>query len=691
MRIILAITCIATIAGAAAVRVTAQAKPTVRTTAATSTTFQGRVISKVGKPVQSAEVDVNGTRVRTDLAGVFRVAVPHARRYVVNIRRRGFGLVSHVATEGMSGTTWTLTEGVTRSFDPRQNILFGVSNLPCASTLSSRADWALYQPRRVPIVIDPTGTMNRESLPDPVPDAMATIERGTACSPGVTVAIPANSVIDKLGRAPAGMVDIAVTPVDVFAPYGMPGDYTVDTQSGPRSMRSFGAVTVDIGAGETSYQLRPGTKALLTIAVDPTQHQAVRGLPATVPLLYYVEHEGVWIVDGTARLDTTSRAYTATVGHFSTFNMDQVKTDQSCVRIGSAGIAGDYQLEVTIPIAGMAPVVRTMPIDNTPETIHAVYNLPSNTWIVLRPFRDPAVPLGTFVVNTGAPQVPTDPNQPAYPYGACQGAASLTDSQDPDAPVLEGFGGSGFVTLAWAYSWPGLAGSTDGFIVEEFRSNDPSPSWTAMNNDEVPGTNTAAGDVPDRAPFRTVTFPRAPGQYMYRVQALNAGVLSSVGNVITVKVTGVGTPSLQIFNSLTDVGGPTVLRFRVASSMNALFSDPTTELLEPDNYCGDVPGRSIDPGQSQTVNVGDLSPNYFFFIGLGLWQHDQQLGCAPGKWEKKNWALDTNGYPVWLYCAVQVSGHTAGVISADLRYDNNNITVNGIPASCVAASVDPIQ
>ena len=73
-------------------------------------------------------------------------------------------------------------------------------------------------------------------------------------------------------------------------------------------------------------------------------------------------------------------------------------------------------------------MVLTRAIDNTPETLHAIVNLPSFTDIVLRPFRNGpggAIPLGTFLVNTGPPQNPTNPNRPPYPYTACQAEVLL--------------------------------------------------------------------------------------------------------------------------------------------------------------------------------------------------------------------------------------------------------------------------
>ncbi len=97
--------------------------------------------------------------------------------------------------------------------------------------------------------------------------------------------------------------------------------------------------------------------------------------------------------------------------------MDLVKTDQACVKINSSGIREDCDFEITIPYQG-DNISRTITVDNTPENIHVIYNLPSNTNILLRAFRivtTPSDPITDSIeVNTGDPQDPSTPNLPDY-------------------------------------------------------------------------------------------------------------------------------------------------------------------------------------------------------------------------------------------------------------------------------------
>lgn len=256
------------------------------------------------------------------------------------------------------------------------------------------------------------------------------------CGPGLRIFIPANSLVDSNGTPPPGNVDVAVSTFNILSPDGLPGDYTAADNAGlTRVMESFGAGSVSVTAGGESYNLEPGAVATLTIPIDPIHFDPVytRPIPATIPNLVYSETVGIWEEIGQWTL--VGNEYVTTVGHFSEFNTDLLKEDQACVRIHSPELPAQYRLEVTIPQGpGAVPKVISGNVDNSVEW-HVVYNLPTNTEIVLVAIRqDEDIPIGTFVVNTGGPQNPTDPNRPVYPYGACQSDVELYDPELSDPP-----------------------------------------------------------------------------------------------------------------------------------------------------------------------------------------------------------------------------------------------------------------
>lgn len=406
--------------------------------------FSGTVVSNAGKPVDAAEVQLGGKVVKTDRRGFFKIAAAPAKddRYVLNIRKSGFGLVSRVYDRGIRFGKWTMTQGTRRLVDPglpiriRDSAAAVRSN--CQGRLSGRIDWSRYPEQRIPRIFDGAGHPVPGGLPSELGEALRLLDGGPDCGPGIGVSIPPNSLVTASGRKPSGMVEVTVSTVDLYAPDSMPGDLSVRAGGRAAFMQSYGAGTVSITAGGKPVELAKGAKAEVTIPVDPVQLKNGTPIPPRIPWLRYDENEGEWILVGSASLNAKGDAYVAEVDHLSAFNADLVKTDQACVRIDGSAIQGNYSLEVTIPMGGgAAPSVRTFLLGPDPEhpespNIHAVYNLPANTWIMLVPIRDVQpegpVPLGTFVVNTGGPQDPGTPNKPDWDYGACQSRLTLFET-----------------------------------------------------------------------------------------------------------------------------------------------------------------------------------------------------------------------------------------------------------------------
>jgi hypothetical protein len=155
-------------------------------------------------------------------------------------------------------------------------------------------------------------------------------------------------------------------------------------------------------------------------------------------LLFYDDKNGVWLPEGTAK--KIGNTYVTTVKHFSTINTDTIKVNQSCVDVIGPTMPPNYELEVTIPLGpGQAPKVP--PPYAVTNLEYALYNLPSNTNIVLVPYDNTTkIPYGTFVVNTGGPQNPTTPNQPVGPpYHACSTQVVLSPQSLPAAPLFGEF------------------------------------------------------------------------------------------------------------------------------------------------------------------------------------------------------------------------------------------------------------
>lgn len=410
--------------------------------------FSGQVDATSGGPVAGAQVEINGATATTDAAGFFHMFVPDADRFVFNIRKTGFGLVSKIYDDSVTGGRWTMTRATLMTVDPTQPIDVINSRQPsdCPGPLSERLDWRRYAKLGEPLWQDGKGNvvLPFAKLEVPLPGKRPPEKYKRECGPGIRLQIPANSLVDANGNPPAGNVQVSLSTVDLMSPEQMPGDYTVRLPAGTQVMQSYGAGTIEVAAAGKNYNLKPGAQATVILPVDPSQLAAGGPLPATIPVLFYDEKKGEWIPEGTAKLQGS--VYVAKVTHFSAINTDTIKVNQSCVRVNSPTLPATYRLEITIPMGGgAAPKVLAPLINNAPPSQHVVYNLPSNTNIVLVPIRvTDNIPVGTFVVNTGGPQNPTDPNLPAGPpYNACSTQVELHELALPGTPnfgeFLQGF------------------------------------------------------------------------------------------------------------------------------------------------------------------------------------------------------------------------------------------------------------
>lgn len=436
------------------------AKGELRLPTRSEVSFSGQVVSSKGKPINAASVDVNGETTVADSEGFFKLPIEkgNAPRFVLNIRKQGFGLVSKIYDQGIRDGKWTMTEATTQTFDPTQAIVIRdvLSQTNCTGSLTSGINWNNFPQQRIPRVIDTFGQLSSGTIPNEITQALNIIFGGTECNPGISISIPPNSIVDTAGNPPREKVDVSVSTVDLYAPDSMPGDYSVRTKERTMWMQSYGAGAVNIQSGEKSYQLKKGTPAELTIPVDPTQLKMRGKIPVTMPLLVYDEKNGEWRLRGEAKLNKEGNAYLAKIDHLSAFNTDLIKTDQACVRFKGDtlfnidGEFGKYKLDVIIPMDEAAPVVRSWNVEPDPargaqQHLHVVANLPNNTWITFLPMRDEPgglVPYGIFVINSGPAQDPSEPNIPVFPYTACENEIALIEGGGTESNVTLSGGGT---------------------------------------------------------------------------------------------------------------------------------------------------------------------------------------------------------------------------------------------------------
>lgn len=440
--------------------------------------FSGIVVEPNGAPVDEAEIEVVGNLVVTTATtkpdGRFSTTVAEADRYVLNIRKKGYALNSQIYDRAETGGRWLLRRAQIQMIDPtrEETINHERGQGDCTGPDSMRAGLgaardSLTEPqwqdgrgravdppgrgadffgaggrscRRNGRVVITTNLMKQTNQSEGQPVVLARGLKLKPCGPGVSITLPANSILDASGSPATVPFPAAISTVDLLSPQQMPGDGSVLSGTRGGSLESFGAGALDLPPG---FKLRPGATATVVIPVDRSRLMG-GALPPTVPYLTYDEGKGLWIEEGVMTLQTVNgvRSYTTSTTHFSAFNADNVKNNTSaCLRVFSPSLPGQYDLEVAAPLGGTgAPYVLNKPIDNTTLHEHVIFNLPSNTNITLAPMTQGSNKqlLGFYIVNSGPPQNPnTSPFAPPPPYDSCKNFVVLKAGSAPDTP----FGG----------------------------------------------------------------------------------------------------------------------------------------------------------------------------------------------------------------------------------------------------------
>lgn len=172
-----------------------------------------------------------------------------------------------------------------------------------------------------------TTTLGVRLLPTGVVTPVTVATGGIVTVPNSTarVNLPADGLVPKNGGAPAGTVNVAVTPINPAVDVNlMPGDFNGISAGGgsPAPIESFGALLIDIRDNSgTRYTLASGKTSTIRIPLGTLSPAP----PATIPLFFFDEGTGLWKEEGTATLQGTAsnRYYEGIVTHFSYWNADQ--------------------------------------------------------------------------------------------------------------------------------------------------------------------------------------------------------------------------------------------------------------------------------------------------------------------------------------------------------------------------------
>lgn len=161
-------------------------------------------------------------------------------------------------------------------------------------------------------------------IPKTIAGSFASGTGGTVTlSNGLRVSLPANAVVNQATNAAySGTVNVAAYWLDPTASdlaAIMPGDLRGTNADGNvQVLTTYGMVAVQLtGAGGEALQVAAGKKATLSM---PIPSSIISAAPASIPLWYFDETNGLWKEEGTAT--KTGNSYVGDVSHFSFWNCD---------------------------------------------------------------------------------------------------------------------------------------------------------------------------------------------------------------------------------------------------------------------------------------------------------------------------------------------------------------------------------
>jgi len=140
---------------------------------------------------------------------------------------------------------------------------------------------------------------------------------------GLSIALPAGAVVNAATNAAyTGTVNVSafwINPEAADLDKIMPGDLRgIDKDGSMKLLKTFGMAAVELtGASGELLQITAGKKAILTLSIPASLSASA---PASIPLWYFDEANGLWKEEGAAI--KTGNTYVGDVSHFSFWNYD---------------------------------------------------------------------------------------------------------------------------------------------------------------------------------------------------------------------------------------------------------------------------------------------------------------------------------------------------------------------------------
>ena len=196
--------------------------------------FSGTVEGTDTPTIDGAVVEVNGQQTVTAADGTFSFRVKDATRFVVNIRKSGYGLVSRIYDDAVMGGRWMMTRSTIVTVDPRApiEVVDQRDRRNCPGPLFERLNWRGFPKLAEPQWQDGRGNVVAPFARFDFPLGNLLDPKQRDCGPGISVRIPPDALVDGNGQPPNALVQVSLTTIDLQSPEQMPGDYAVADAAG---------------------------------------------------------------------------------------------------------------------------------------------------------------------------------------------------------------------------------------------------------------------------------------------------------------------------------------------------------------------------------------------------------------------------------------------------------------------------
>jgi hypothetical protein len=402
--------------------------------------FAGVITDTKGEPVAGTEIETGGKTAITDEKGAFKIGVETSERYVLNIFKEGYRFVSKIYGDTSSRVKVQLAKAtiVTVQAGGGNEIFIQDNNRSSMSPLSSQITSVSSPLDTIPLVFDGKGRLIDFTAPKEIRETYEAIEQFQPPLLGASISLPGDALVDPENpdRPVEGDVTASISTIDLYAPDGMPGDYTLRFPDGSRGfMRTYGAADVSFFKDKKRLQLKKGQYATLTIPVDTLSIISKEQLPKTIPLLVYEEKTGEWVRDGKNEglLNEKGDAYVAKIEHFSVFNMDMEFANPTCYKLCAAGVPTTALAEISVVsktkaglLFGSSLCAGSGGCTGPGETAYSIIYLQANTPVGFRLF-DPVTNQvrSSYVFIAGGPSTPHDTNCSGN-YNSCSGPTPIS-------------------------------------------------------------------------------------------------------------------------------------------------------------------------------------------------------------------------------------------------------------------------